>query len=138
MPVALTRPVSNARRQSLRVPSSASPLKTSRRISRRTFASRPRSFVTVTSGSSRRNCWTSPRPCRSIPTTSFSGLSAGTSSSSRFVVLVIIVRASPDIPATLPAHFTSTFRATIANPNDRPITTDASVCTRFAPPRRAA
>src|SRR4051794_41463407 len=38
------------------------------------------SFVTSTCGSSTRNCCVSPRPCRSTPTTSFMGLSAGTSS----------------------------------------------------------
>src|SRR6185437_4978630 len=49
-------------------------------MSTRTRASAAGPRVTLTSGISRRNCWTSPRPRSSMPTASFTGASAGTSS----------------------------------------------------------
>src|SRR3954447_1769872 len=80
-PVAFALPSRKAARQSgTFAPCCTMRLKKSRRISTRTRASAAMSLRTSSCGSSTRNCCVSPRPCRSTPTTSFMGLSAGTSS----------------------------------------------------------
>ena len=99
-PVALAWPCRNASRQSAtRAPCSTIALKNSRRISMRTRASAAMSLFTSMSGISRRNCCVSPRPCRSTPTTSVSGASAGTSSRNVRTALSMSVFASSDMGA---------------------------------------
>src|ERR1700682_3210783 len=61
-------------------------------------------FVTLTSGISRRKCWTSPRPRNSMPTTSLIGSSAGTSSMNRRVASSIRALASSAIWCCSPSQ----------------------------------
>src|SRR5579871_771330 len=72
-------------------------------MSTRTRASAAGPFVTFTSGISRRNCCTSPRPRSSTPTTSLTGASAGTSSMNLRTATSIRALASS---ATLPTSLT--------------------------------
>src|SRR5918912_4180719 len=63
----------------------------------RTLESAAMSLVTVPSGICKRNCCVSPRPRRSMPTTSLSGLSAGISSRKLRTARSINTLASSDI-----------------------------------------